>query len=100
MTWIVTSPIGISGIVTVPCWLVLVSQFVMIFFIFTGFNPWRNRTITLARSIGLPVSTAFTWTVSFVPDPPNTAKENSDIAKRTNAITGNVRMASLCDIGQ
>src|SRR5579885_2177537 len=62
-------------------------------------RPWRNRTRTLARSIGLPVSAEFTCTVSFVNSAAPVTTLNSDTQKNKTAI-GNARMDSLCDIGQ
>src|SRR5579863_2129127 len=80
---------------TLPCWLVFVSQLVMIFFILTGFNPWRNLIMTLARSIGLPVSAELTCTVSLVPDPAGIGREKSVRAKRRRPAEHSLRMASI-----
>src|SRR6185312_15355432 len=57
-------PCGMVGSVTLPSWFVLVSQDVWIFFRFTPM-PDLKRTITLARSTGLPLTADATCTVSF-----------------------------------
>src|SRR6185312_16023436 len=91
----VTSPIGISGMVTVPSWLVLVSQLVIIFFILTGLSPCLKLITMLARSIGFPVSAECTCTVRRVPDPADNVRPN-----RSRKAGTSVRMALLCDVGQ
>src|SRR5579863_7167875 len=95
MTWMVTVPWGTAGMVTLPSWLVFVSHSVLIFLRFTP-TPCLKRTITLARSIGLPDTAEFTWTVSFVI---SAGKATID-ARRIKRLARILRMAPLCDIGQ